>query len=222
MALQFSSEAEAIKILFHGDASQLISENKRAIAEVGSLEDKFAEFSKNARIQADSYLAVERQKNEALRKTTMSWTDFRSMYMTVLDVVRVGQAIWDETGKKYVENAVLVGNMARALGTTTEEASRLKEVADDVGIGMDSLRSAMTLALKDGFEPNIDGLARMSDEYLKLEVGTERMQFLIDRFGSLHGKSAEEMGKLLEKGGDSIRNMSAAIEDGLIVTEKAY
>ena len=229
MALTFSSEAEAIKILFDGDASKLIIEETKVIAKTDELEKKFKAFSNEQTKRAQSYMAVERQKadaiarsaheqDEAIRKNKMSWTDFRSMYQTVLDVVRVGQAIWNETGQKYVDNAILVGNLARALGTTTEEASRLKEVADDVGIGVDSLRVSMKLALKDGFEPNIDGLARMSDEYLKLAPGTERMQYLLDRFG----KSGEEMGKILEKGGDSIREMAAAMDEGLIVTQEAY
>lgn len=178
-------------------------------------------FEQMTEAEKETFIASKQlveQTNTSTKAMTMSWTDFRSMYQTVLDVVRVGQKVWEETGQKYVDNAVLVGNLARAMGTTTEEASRLKEVADDVGIGVDSLRTSMKLALKDGFEPNIDGLARMSDEYLKLAPGTERMQYLLDRFG----KSGEEMGKILEKGGESIRAMSAAMDEGLLVTEAAY
>lgn len=154
----------------------------------------------------------------ATKKSTMSWTDFRSMYSTVLDVVRVGQAIWDETGQKYVDNAVKVGDMARSLGTTTEEASRLKEVADDVGISVQSLTTSFKLAQKDGFQPSIVGLAKMSDEYLKLAPGVERTQYLLDRFG----KSGEEMGKLLDKGSKAIIDNAAALDKNLIVTQKAY
>ena len=75
------------------------------------------------------------------------------------------------------------------MGTTTEEASRLKEVADDVGVGMDSLGTSLKQASKDGFAPTIDGLAGMADEYNNLAPGVERTQFLLDRFG----KSVEEI-----------------------------
>jgi hypothetical protein len=200
-----------IGIDFESRVNELIADSKRVIDQQEKLKKEFKET--NAAIKKSA-----EEADRAAKNSKMSWTDFRSMYSTVLDVVRVGQAVWEETGQKYVDNAVLVGNLARAMGTTTEEASRLKEVADDVGVSTDSLRTSLKLALKDGFEPSIDGLARMSDEYLNLAPGTERMQFLLDRFG----KSGEEMGKLLEKGGDSIRNMSDAMDEGLIVTEQAY
>ena len=206
-----TNNQDAISVAFQAQADQLIAESNRVIAKV-------EEVKKDTQATNAALVKSAKEADAAARKNTMSWTDFRSMYQTVLDVVRVGKAVWEETGQKYVDNAVLVGNLARAMGTTTEEASRLKEVADDVGISVDSLKTSMKLALKDGFEPNIDGLARMSDEYLKLAPGTERMQYLLDRFG----KSGEEMGKILEKGGDSIRDMAAAMDDGLIVTQKAY
>ncbi len=200
-----------VTIPFDAESSAMIRESQKVIDE---LERVKLMTQNNGRIIEQQV----KREEEARKSATMSWTDFRSMYQTVLDVVRVGQQVWDEFGQKFVDNAVLVGNMARSLGTTTEEASRLKEVADDVGIGVDSLKTSMKLALKDGFEPNIDGLARMSDEYLKLAPGTERMQYLLDRFG----KSGEDMGKILEKGGDSIKKMSAGMDEGLIVTEKSY
>lgn len=200
-----------VTIPFDAKSDNLIRESQKVIDELERVKEAVKTNGKIIEDQA--------KREEAARKSaTMSWTDFRSMYQTVLDVVRVGQQVWEETGQKYVDNAVLVGNMARAMGTTTEEASRLKEVADDVGISTDSLKTSMKLALKDGFEPNIEGLARMSDEYLKLAPGTERMQYLMDRFG----KSGEEMGKILEKGGASIRTMSDAIDENLIVTEEGY
>lgn len=200
-----------VEIDFESRVDELIADTKRVIQSQEKLKQQTKETNEVIRRSA-------KEAEDAAKRQTMSWTDFRSMYSTVLDVVRVGQAVWAETGQKYVDNAVTVGNLARAMGTTTEEASRLKEVADDVNISVDSLKTSMKIALKDGFEPNIDGLARMSDEYLKLAPGTERMQYLFDRFG----KSGEEMGKLLEKGGKSIRNMSAAMDEGLLVTEEAY
>src|SRR3990172_339291 len=205
------TNSDSIKIPFEGDPDNLVKESQRVIREL----DQIKAHTKSMAAESARHAKV---MEEAAKKQTMSWTDFRSMYQTVLDVVRVGQAVWNETGKKFVDNAVMVGNLARALGTTTEEASRLKEVADDVGISVESLKTSMKLALKDGFEPNIDGIARMADEYNALAPGTERMQFLLDRFG----RSGEDMGKLLEKGSDGIRAMSAAMDDGLIVTQEAY
>ena len=226
---------DGITIPFDGDAADLLLEAKK----VQKGMDALSETLKDAGISQSAYNKVVAQHKKAaddqatatkeqaraleeeqkrIESAKLSWTDFRSMYQTVLDVIKIGKEIWDEVGQKFVDNAVLVGNFARSLGTTTEEASRLKEVADDVGISVDSLKTSLKLAQKDGFQPNIAGLAAMSDEYLKLQPGVERTQFLLDRFG----KSGEEMGKLLEKGGKSIREMSAAMDEGLIVTEEAY
>jgi len=180
--------------------------------------DTIKDASHGLGISTTALNQVLKEQERTTQKSTMSWTDFRSMYQTVLDVVRVGQAVWDEVGQKYVDNAIEAGNMARSLGTTVEEASRLREVADDVGISVDTLRTSMKLAQKDGFQPNIEGLAALADEYNSLAPGVERTQFLLDRFG----KSGEDMGKLLEKGSDSIREMSAAVEENLIFTEEAY
>lgn len=153
---------------------------------------------------------------ETAKQSTMSWTEFRSMYSTVLDVVRVGQEVWDATAQKYIENALAVDNMARSMGAAPEEASRLKEITDDLGISMSTLKVAMREAIKDGSAPTIETLAKMSDEYLDLAPGVDRAQYLTDKFG----KSGAEMGKLMEIGADGIREMSAAVDDSLIVTEE--
>jgi len=117
----------------------------------------------------------------------------------------------------YMEYANQVRETSRSLGVGAEEASRLIQVADDVTISYQSLSTSMKLAQKDGIDPSIEGLANLSDQYLQLEPGVERTQFLLDKFG----KSGAEMGKLMEKGGDGIRTMSESIDDNMILTQKA-
>lgn len=200
-----------IDIQIQMEVDKAVAETERFIREMDATKAKFkatqAELDRQAKIS-----------EEAAKKNTMSWTDFRSAYQTVLDVVKVGVAIWEETGQKFIDNAIAVGDLARLMGTTTEEASRLKEVSDDVGISFESVARAMKIAEKDGFQPGIAGLKQMSDEYLALAPGVDRAQYLLDRFG----KSGEDMGKILEKGSDSIEAMSAAINDNMIVTKEAY
>lgn len=153
---------------------------------------------------------------DAARTATMGWTEFRSMYSTVLDVVRVGQQVWQATGQEFVNYAEQVKNMSRALGASAEETSRIIQVADDVRISYDSLKIAMKEAQKDGIEPNIENLAKLADQYNAIQSPAERTKFLLETFG----KSGLEMGKLMEKGGDGIRAMSDAIDESLIMTEK--
>jgi hypothetical protein len=186
-------------------------------------DDLIAEFNKTNKA-LDQLKAKTKEQGDALRQqskdvksATMSWTDFRSMYQTVLDVVRVGQQVWQATGQKFIDYSEQVKNMSRSIGASAEESSRLIQVADDVRLSYESLTVAMKMAQKDGIEMSVEGLAKLSDEYLKLQPGVERTQFLLDKFG----KSGMEMGKMMEQGGDSIRKMSAAIDDGLVLTDEA-
>lgn len=166
------------------------------------------------RIAADKAAAAASQS--AAKSATMGWTEFRSAYSTVLDIVRVGQQAWAATGQEFVNYAEQVKNMSRTLGASAEETSRIIQVADDVRISYDSLKVAMKEAQKDGIEPNIENLAKLADQYKAIQSPAERTKFLLETFG----KSGLEMGKLMEQGGDGIRSMSDAIDESLIITEK--
>lgn len=151
----------------------------------------------------------------AAKTASMSWTDFRSMYQTVLDVVRVGQAVWAATGQEFVNYAEQVKNLSRNIGVSAEDASRLIQVADDVRISYSSLGTALKIAQKGGIDTSVEGLAKLADQYQKLAPGIERTQFLMKTFG----RSGMEMGKLLEQGGDGVREMAGEIDKSLIITE---
>ena len=193
---------EPVIVPFEGQPKDLEGDIKRLNGEF----DKFASHTKTASATA----------SQAGKSATMSWTDFRSMYSTVLDVVRVGQQVWAATGQEYVNYAEQVKNMSRSLGASAEETSRLIQVADDVRVSYDTMKIAMKEAQKDGITPNIEGLAKLSDQYQALAPGVDRTKFLLDKFG----KSGLEMGKLMEKGGAGIRAMSDSIDDNLIMTKE--
>jgi len=108
-------------------------------------------------------------------------------------------------------------DLAQKMGTSTEEASKLVQVGDDLRISQEQISTAMTYAIRNGVEPNIEGLADLADQYVALQDPGERGRLLLEKFG----RSGMDMGRLMEKGGAGIREMSDAIEDNLIVTEKA-
>lgn len=196
-----------------GGGAALVEVELRALDNISEqVDDISRRFDEFRRKQQDT----NNISTETAKQSTMSWTEFRSMYSTVLDVVGVGQEVWDATAQKYIENALAVDDMARSMGAAPEEASRLKEITDDLGISMSTLKVAMREAIKDGSAPTIETLAKMSEEYLALAPGVDRAQYLTDKFG----KSGAEMGKLMEIGADGIREMSAAVDDSLIVTEE--
>lgn len=197
------SVTDPIVIPIEGDPSDFVKDS----AKVNSELDKMAGHVKSSGTASAT----------AARTGTTAWTEFRSMYSTVLDVARVGMQVWQETGGKFVAYAGQVRETSRALGTSTEEASRLIQIVDDVGISYQSLTTSLKMAQKDGIEPSVSGLAKLADEYNALAPGVERTQFLLDRFG----KSGGEMGKLLEKGAEGINALNAGVDENMILTEKA-
>jgi hypothetical protein len=102
-------------------------------------------------------------------------------------------------------------------GASADQTSRMVQVLDDAGIEFNTVTKAMKEMAKDGTEPSIEEIASLSDEFLKLQTGAERGQFLLDKFG----KSGLDMARAMALGGDAIRQMNAAQQGGLILTEEA-
>ena len=122
-----------------------------------------------------------------------------------------------ESLNKFLDYAEKIQQVQRALGTNVDEAARLIQVADDVGVAYESMTQAMALASKNGIEVNIEGLAKLADEYVKLAPGVERAEFAADKFG----RGWQAMVPILEKGGDGIRKINDGIAEGLLPTEEA-
>jgi DNA-binding phage protein len=109
-----------------------------------------------------------------------------------------------------------VRNLSRMTGLAAEEASGLYQIADDVQISNETLTKAMRYAIDNGYNPSIESLAAMSNEYLSLENGADRTRYAIEHFGT---KAGTEMARLLELGGTAIRNMAdSAAAAGQIFT----
>lgn len=131
---------------------------------------------------------------------------FQKMYQFVKQSV-------DET-EKYVTT---ITDMSRFLGLNTEETSRLVQAADDLFISQEKLNTAMLAASRQGIDVSTEGLKDLSEQYLKLNPGVERAQFLMRNFG----RSGSDMGKMMEIGADGIDEAMKSISDSMIVTEQS-
>ena len=129
-------------------------------------------------------------------------------------VMQAAKMIHDETVGVFISYAAQVRDMARATGESAEQSSRLIQVADDVGISYDALKTSLQIAARHGIDVSTESLKAMSDEYLTLAPGTERMQFLLERFG----RSGATMGRLMEMGAEGIEKLNDGIESGLILS----
>lgn len=114
-----------------------------------------------------------------------------------------------------VKYATEIDNMSRLLGISTEDTSRLVQASDDLFISQEKLASGLQAATRQGIDVSIDGLKKLSAQYLALPAGVERSEFVLKTFG----RSGAEMGKLMEVGAEGIEAATAAIADNLVITE---
>jgi len=199
------SVTEPIQIPIEGDPTDFIADAAKVNKEL----DKMAGNTSKAG-GANTDFA------KSAKAASISITDLRSAYMIAADAARVAGQVWQATGQEFVNYAEQVKNLSRNIGVSAEETSRLIQVADDVRISYESLGVAMKTAQKQGVDVSIEGIAKLAEKYNSLKPGIERTQFLLKTFG----KSGLEMGKLLEKGGAGIREMTAAVDESLVMTNK--
>lgn len=111
-----------------------------------------------------------------------------------------------------VGSAITLGDETRTLeqeiGSTAEQSGALIFAANSVGVSFESLSRGLNIAIRAlesskslGIEPNIEGLAKLSDMYLALEPGVQRDAFLLHEFG----RSGADLAPLMLLGGDGIK-----------------
>ena len=156
--------------------------------------------------------------NEVFKSATGISLGAASAYAVAgMAIGKVIGMVVDATKETQAYNLSMI-DMARAMGSTTEEASRLFQVADDVRVSQETITQAMRQAVDKGIQPNIAGLASLADKYVALQDPVAQGQFAIDTFGM---RAGPEMRKLLELGGQGIQDYAAAINDSLVVTKEA-
>lgn len=124
--------------------------------------------------------------------------------------------IGDSTQAAY-EYAEEIKGISDVTGQSAESTSRLVQAMDDAGVSSDVVKKALREMSKDGVEPNIEELAALSDEFLTLNSGAERGQFLIDHFG----KAGEQMARAMMLGGDAILELNDGVSENLVLTQSA-
>jgi uncharacterized phage infection (PIP) family protein YhgE len=123
----------------------------------------------------------------------------------------------DAAVSPFVNYARQVKELSLALGIGSEETSRLIQLSNNYKIEVGELRSALQLAIKNGFAPSVENLADLADEMKGIASPTERAAKLSEIFG----RNWTTLVPLLEQGGDAIRDQAAAIEDSLVLNEEA-
>lgn len=154
-----------------------------------------------------------------------STTDLMSglgMNIPLTPMMLFGQAM--KAGVQYTKDAVnewtdyvdQISIMAGYTSTSTEEMSRLYQIADDLRIPVGSLEMALKTMTQNGVSPSIEGLGKLSDEYLAIQDPIAQAQFLYDNFG----RAGQDMARFMGLSSDAIRDNAAAVQEWMIVTGK--
>jgi len=161
--------------------------------------------------------ALEQLNNSTLGKTVKGLTGFNLSTLASSEMLlQVGKAL-KKTITDYSEYAEAMDKSSKLAGVSVDEMSRLTQAADDFRVSQDSLKTAMGMALKNGFTPTIENLAKLSDEFIAIKDPADRAALA----SKIFGRGWQEIAPLLLKGGDAIRSGTAAIADNLVVTDKA-
>jgi hypothetical protein len=148
---------------------------------------------------------------EELTAKNISWGNVAQM---ATQMIADGLKDAIKTTLDYANN---VRMLSQVTGQSAEEMSRVIQVADDFKISTDQLKASLRAMTKEGLTPNMETLAQLSDEYLKLNPGQERAEFLLKKFGRAGVDFAEMMGK----GSDALLAMNDAVDESLILNQQA-
>lgn len=174
--------------------------------------------SQMAGVNKQASETTDQSKKQTSANTSLigKWTELNS----ALSVGKMAYAQLQKVVKELigdtVEYAQQVRDMARITGMTAEATSTLVQAADDAEVSVGSLERAMRMAIRKGFEPTLENLAALSDEYNALTDPMEKNRLLMSKFG----RSAFEMAKFMEQGSAAIKESAMQAQAfGLILSE---
>lgn len=154
--------------------------------------------------------------NKELKQTGLSLTDLKSGLDLAVGGFKMAVAAAHALIDPTIEAAGTVRNLQRTIGATAEEASKLIQAADDMGVSSDTLQSALEAAIKRGVEPTIEGIGTLADEYNAIQDPIAKTKFLMDKFG----KSGADLAPLMEKGAAGIKALGdEAVNTGLVLSQ---
>lgn len=193
--------------------AQMSAEERQAALEAYRLEQ--AQRAANATISETGPAA--QQSAGLLANLKTSWIELYGAIGVVKEVWQAGQTVWAETGGVFMELADQTRDLMEAIGATSEEASALIAIADDVQISADDIQRAFESAIRRGIDPSVEGLMRLGEEFRSIQDPVEQTRFLMDTFG----RTGADLRRLLELDAEAMREMAEeARETGQILSEE--
>jgi len=145
-----------------------------------------------------------------------SWTEFNSMLGVAKQAAQMAGQAYQMIVGDTVKYAETVRQLSRVTGQSSEDTSRMIQMTDDLAIELGTLEQAAKGAAMKGIAFSTESLAKLSDQYMKLSDPVSKNTFLLNTFG----RAGLEMAKAMEVGGDKIREMSGAVADNMVLSQK--
>jgi hypothetical protein len=136
----------------------------------------------------------------------------------------------------FQETALGAGQLRDSLGVTAEEASRLQEVAGDLGIGVEALESTMGRMNREAanapgkfdeigaaIKRNEDGTTNVTETFLSTVDALNKMPDATQRAAAaqeIFGRSWQDISELVAAGADGVREALDSVEQGKIIDDK--
>lgn len=118
----------------------------------------------------------------------------------------------------FTETAQAAKQLSMASGDSIENAGRFIQVLDDYEISQQDALAATKAMTKEGLTPNLETLAKLSDQYRAIQDPQKKNEFLIKNLG----KAGLEWAKALDQGSEALLEQAAAINKALLPTEEMY
>lgn len=180
-------------------AVEVVAEVDDALRDLNRLED-----------QTTQYTGTNKQAG-------LSLTDLKAGLDLALGAFNTVKGAVESVINPTIEYGKQVRDLGSFAGITAEESSRLIQVADDLGIEFNTLRTAAKAMTENGLQPSVKTLAELSEEYNAIQDPVKQAQFLVDTFGA---RAGPQLAYALKQGGAALRQMGEDAEQtGLVVGE---
>lgn len=185
-------------------------ENKQALDEARAKLDKMTDAEKSAIKEQAKAVEVNQQQKKSFLELNAAIDLFGKG-------LRIAKGFIEESIGSTMQYAKQVRDLGTNLGITAEETSKIIQTADDYGIEVGTVTAALQMAVKKGFAPNIESLAKLADQYKSIKDPVQRAAAMTEVFG----RNWTALTPMLKEGGDAIRASAAEAEKlGLVLSEK--
>ena len=187
-------------------------------------QDEASKALEEARDRLDKMTDAEKEALKASKQSEQGDKDRKKSLLEVnaaLDLFGKGINAAKEFAQQAIgdtmEYAKSVRELSTNIGISVEETSKIIQAADDYGIGVGEVTSALEMMTRRGIAPSIDKLASLADQFKSIQDPVKRAEAMTEAFG----RSWTTLTPLLAAGGDALRASADEAEKmGLVLSDK--